>query len=70
MPVNILTLVCSDSGRSLRSFSFVCPVVTVQSRVAKGLFTMTDFQAWFATFAADLKAQGALVVGPYVCPHR
>ena len=49
---------------------FVCPVVTVQSRIAKGLFTMADFEAWFATFAADLKAQDALVVGPYVCPHR
>ena len=31
---------------------------------------MADFQAWFATFAADLKRQGALIVGPYVCPHR
>lgn len=49
---------------------FVCPVVTVQSRIAKGLFTMADFHAWFATFAAGLKAQGALVAGPYVCPHR
>jgi D-glycero-D-manno-heptose 1,7-bisphosphate phosphatase len=48
---------------------FVCPVVTVQSRIAKGLFTITDFEAWFATFAADLKAQGALVVGPEVCPQ-
>ena len=26
-------------------------------------------EAWFAAFAADLKAQGALVVGLYVCPH-
>jgi len=54
----------------LSAARFVCPVVTVQSRISKGLFTMTDFEAWFATFAADLKAQGALVVGPYVCPHR
>jgi D-glycero-D-manno-heptose 1,7-bisphosphate phosphatase len=49
---------------------FVCPVVTVQSRIAKGLFTLVDFHAWFAIFAADLKEQGARVVGPYVCPHR
>ncbi len=42
----------------------------MQSRIAKGLFSMTDFQAWFATFAADLEAQGANVVGPYFYPHR
>jgi|SRR6185312_17411151 len=49
---------------------FVCPVITVQSRIAKGLFSMADFQTWFAALAAELEAQGALVVGPYVCPHR
>ena len=54
----------------LTAAGFVCPVVTVQSRIAKGLFSMADFQAWFATFAARLKAQGAHVAGPYVCPHR
>lgn len=54
----------------LTAAGFVCPVVTVQSRIAKGLFSMAEFQTWFATFAANLEAQGALVVGPYVCPHR
>jgi histidinol-phosphate phosphatase family protein len=61
--------VAAAIGR-LSAAGFICPVVTVQSRIAKGLFTMTDFEAWFANFAADLKAQGAVVVGPYVCPHR
>jgi D-glycero-D-manno-heptose 1,7-bisphosphate phosphatase len=59
-----------ESIARLTSAGFVCPVVTVQSRISKGLFSITDFQIWFATFAADLEAQGALVVGPYVCPHR
>ncbi len=27
----------------LSAAGFICPVVTVQSRIAKGLFTMTDF---------------------------
>jgi D-glycero-D-manno-heptose 1,7-bisphosphate phosphatase len=54
----------------LTAAGFVCPVVTVQSRIAKGLFSMADFQNWFSNFAAGLKAQGAHVVGPYVCPHR
>ena len=54
----------------LTAAGFVCPVVTVQSRIAKGLFSMAEFQTWFANFAAELAAQGALITGPYVCPHR
>jgi histidinol-phosphate phosphatase family protein len=54
----------------LTTAGFVCPVVTVQSRIAKGLFSMAEFRSWFAAFAADLQAQGAVIVGPYVCPHR
>ena len=53
----------------LTAAGLVCPVVTIQSRIAKGLFSMADFENWFATFAASLKAQGAHIVGPYVCPH-
>jgi D-glycero-D-manno-heptose 1,7-bisphosphate phosphatase len=67
-----LTLIpgVADAVARLSAAGFVCPVVTVQSRIAKGLFSMADFQTWFATFAARLEKQGALVVGPYVCPHR
>ena len=49
---------------------FLCPVVTVQSRIAKGLFSLADFHAWFVEFAAGLSREGAHVTGPYVCPHR
>jgi D-glycero-D-manno-heptose 1,7-bisphosphate phosphatase len=54
----------------LSAAGFVCPVVTVQSRIAKGLFSLPEFEIWFASFAAGLQVHGALVVGPYVCPHR
>ena len=54
----------------LTAAGFVCPVVTVQSRIAKGLFSAAEFETWFASFAAGLEAQGALIAGPYVCPHR
>jgi len=54
----------------LSAAGFVCPVITVQSRIAKGLFSMAEFESWFASFAASLQVQGAYVVGPYVCPHR
>ena len=54
----------------LTAAGFICPVVTVQSRIAKGLFTLEEFEVWFSGFAADLALGGAIVVGPYVCPHR
>jgi D-glycero-D-manno-heptose 1,7-bisphosphate phosphatase len=65
-----LTLIpgVADAVAKLTTAGFVCPVVTVQSRIAKGLFTMAEFLAWFRTFAADLETRGALIVGPYVVP--
>jgi D-glycero-D-manno-heptose 1,7-bisphosphate phosphatase len=59
-----------DAVARLTAAGFVCPVVTVQSRIAKGLFSSADFEAWFASFSADLRARGGHLVGPYVCPHR
>jgi D-glycero-D-manno-heptose 1,7-bisphosphate phosphatase len=54
----------------LSAAGFVCPVITVQSRIAKGLWTAAAFEGWFAVFAAGLRKHGAEIVGPYVCPHR
>ena len=51
----------------LISVGFVCPVVTVQSRVEKGLFTEFEFRAWFTRFFGKLDLD---VKGPYICPHR
>jgi len=45
-------------------------LITVQSRIAKGRFTLEDFQAWFRRFAASLEPLGGVVVGRYACPHR
>jgi len=49
---------------------FACPVVTIQSRIAKGYFSAADFHYWFDAFARSWKAYGAIIDGPYVCPHR
>lgn len=67
-----LTLIpgVAEAIARLTTAGFVCPVVTVQSRIAKGLFSIADFRSWFASFGARLNRQGAHVVGPYVCPHR
>lgn len=48
---------------------FRCPVVSVQARIEKGLFTRDEFDDWFHAFAARIRARGALLEGPYVCPH-
>lgn len=59
----------SEAIRLLNEHGFACPVVTVQSRIGKGLYTAEDFGEWFASFAARLARENAPVLGPYVCPH-
>ena len=54
----------------LTAAGFVCPVITVQSRIAKGLFSAEEFLDWFRDFADSLARYDARVSGPYVCPHR
>jgi len=49
---------------------FVCPVVTVQSRIDKGHFSEAEFREWFQSFRTGLAEQRAFLEGPYVCPHR
>lgn len=53
--------------RRLLDAGFTCPVVTVQARIEKGLFTEDQFREWFADFFGGLELE---VEGPYVCPHR
>jgi D-glycero-D-manno-heptose 1,7-bisphosphate phosphatase len=48
----------------------LCPVVTVQSRISKGIFSLDEFRHWFNDFARRLSAFGGEILGPYVCPHR
>ena len=45
----------------------ICPVITIQSGIAKGRFTEKEFRDWFSVFFAKLKLD---IKGPYVCPHR
>jgi D-glycero-D-manno-heptose 1,7-bisphosphate phosphatase len=56
--------------RRLVLAGFICPVITVQSRIAKGVYSQGQFNDWFARFQADWASEGALLSGPYVCPHR
>jgi D-glycero-D-manno-heptose 1,7-bisphosphate phosphatase len=49
---------------------FVCVAVSVQSRIAKGLFTEAEFRGWFEALTTELARAGGRLAGPYVCPHR
>jgi len=51
----------------LLAAKFICPVVTIQSGIAKGRFTEQEFRYWFSAFFGGLKLD---VRRPYVCPHR
>jgi D-glycero-D-manno-heptose 1,7-bisphosphate phosphatase len=59
-----------DAIALLCSAGFRCPVITVQPRIEKGLFTELQFRDWFSAFAADSERRGAFLEGPYICPHR
>lgn len=39
--------------RLLNQCGFLCPVITVQSRIEKGWFTEAAFRSWFRSFVAD-----------------
>lgn len=54
----------------LNKAGFICPVVTVQSRIAKGFYSEDDFRKWFRGLQEKLALEGAEIIGPYLCPHR
>jgi len=59
-----------EAVRLLNQAQFLCPVVTVQSRISKAIFSLHDFLAWFAEFQQQFHGAGARLLGPYVCPHQ
>jgi D-glycero-D-manno-heptose 1,7-bisphosphate phosphatase len=58
-----------EAVRLLNAAGFLCPVVTVQTRIEKGYFSEAAFRAWFASFQATHAAQAAQLAGLYLCPH-
>lgn len=59
-----------DAVGRLIEAGFVCPVITVQSRIAKGIYSQAQFGEWFETFRSRWLSDGIPLLGPYVCPHR
>ena len=59
-----------EAVRLLNQSQFVCPVVTVQSRISKAIFSFHAFSAWFVALQQQFALAGAQLLGPYVCPHQ
>jgi D-glycero-D-manno-heptose 1,7-bisphosphate phosphatase len=59
-----------EAIRLLNQHGFICPVITVQSRISMGIFSLGAFDSWFRPFQRELRQQGAEIVGPYLCPHQ
>jgi len=65
----------SAAVATLSDAGFVCPVVTIQSRIGKGLFSLEDFHVWFRSFAVELGALAEqslelLYTGGVLVSHR
>lgn len=56
--------------RALRRMGFRLVVITNQSGVARGLFTMADLDRMHAHLRACLAAEGATLDAIYYCPHH
>jgi D-glycero-D-manno-heptose 1,7-bisphosphate phosphatase len=56
--------------RRLQNAGFALVVVTNQSGVARGLYTLADVEHLHAHMAQQLQAQGVKLTAVYACPHH
>jgi D-glycero-D-manno-heptose 1,7-bisphosphate phosphatase len=58
-----------EAVKLLNSAGYVCPVITVQTRIEKGYFTQAAFEDWVHNLQTDFAAAGACLAGVYLCTH-
>ena len=56
--------------RRLNAAGFVCVIVTNQSGVARGMFTLAQMQAFNALLVQALADDGARIDAVYACPYH
>ena len=59
-----------DAVRALKDGGFAVVVVTNQSGIDRGLYTLEDYEAVAARVNEVLREHGAPVDGTYFCPHH
>ncbi|HVU11040.1 MAG TPA: HAD-IIIA family hydrolase, partial [Phototrophicaceae bacterium] len=58
-----------EAVRLLAQAGFVCPVITVQSRIEQGTYSESTFRRWFARLQHVWALEGAPLLDLYLCPH-
>ena len=61
---------CVDALRRLRDTGYLLVVVTNQSGIDRGLYTLADYHAVAARLSAVLEREGVLPDATYFCPHH
>src|SRR5690606_28796756 len=56
--------------RRLQQAGYALVLVTNQSGIGRGLYTLADFQAVQARIEKQLAAEGVVLDGVYYCPHH
>jgi D-glycero-D-manno-heptose 1,7-bisphosphate phosphatase len=56
--------------RRLAAAGYGLAIVTNQSGIGRGLFTLADYQAFQRHLEADLARQGVPIAASFFCPHR
>jgi len=56
--------------RRLAAAGFGLAIVTNQSGIGRGLFTLADYHAFERHLEADLAQQGVHIAASFFCPHR
>ena len=59
-----------DALRALSAAGFLLVIVTNQSGIARGRYTVERYEAVAARVVADLRAGGASIAASYYCPHH
>lgn len=58
-----------EAVKMLNAAGFICPVITVQSRIEKGIFTREAFEQWFRDLQTSFAEADAQLAATYICPH-
>ena len=60
----------ADAIRNLQALDYACIIVTNQSGIARGLYTVEDYEGVQRRLVELLAKQGAHIDGAYFCPHH